>query len=158
MKARTIITTAQSRKKWLPLISTLKTQQVTEQNSSIEGILTALSKKILSREQVSNILDNPAEFPVELIKDLSVATALKYWNGQIDYGDGDCIMNNLFMFWTTNQYYFENYAFTDIAWECYDAFDSGEYYRENDDRSVDPSEKYTRPLIEILLRKRKLIF
>jgi hypothetical protein len=37
------------------------------------------------------------------------------------------------------------------------AFDAGEYYRETDDRSIDPSEKYTRPLIEILLRKRKEI-
>ena len=128
-----------------------------EQNSTIEKVLTELSKEILSGNQVSDILNNPIEFPTGLIEKLSLATALKYWNRQIDYRDGDCIMNNLFILWTTNEYYFKNYGFSDIAWECYDAFDSGEFYRENDDRSIDPTEKYTRPLIESLLRKQKQI-
>ena len=130
---------------------------MSELNSNIEKMLAELSKKILSGNQVADIFDNPKEFPTHLIEKLSLETALKYWTGQINYQDGDCIMNNIYAFWVTNEYYFKNYAFSDIAWECYDAFDSGEYYREDDDSNIDPPETYTRPLVERLLRKRKQI-
>lgn len=66
-------------------------------------------------------------------------------------------MNNLYNFWVSSDDYFKEHKFPDTAWKCFDAFDSGEYYRENDDRSIDLSEKYTRPLIESLLRERNLI-
>ena len=130
---------------------------MTEQNSTIEKIFSELSKKILTAKQVSDLLSNPIEFPTELIEKISLSTALKYWNREIDFRDGDCIMNNLFTFWTTNEYHLKSYGFPNIAMECYEAFDNGEFYRENDDRSIDPSEKYTRPLIENLLRKQKKI-
>lgn len=51
----------------------------------------------------------------------------------------------------------KNYEFPTIAWECYLAFDSGEYCRQEDSKSVDPAEKYIKPLIEELLKKRNLI-
>ncbi len=129
---------------------------MTEQNLNTDWILESLSKEILSGNQVADILDNPKVFPTELIEKLSLETALKYWYGHIDYRDGDCIINNIYTFWVTKDYYI-NYEFSDIAWECYDAFDSGEYYRENDDRSIDPAEKYTKPLIERFLKKRQQI-
>lgn len=120
-------------------------------------MLAELSKEILSGNQVADIFDNPKEFPTHLIEKLSLETALKYWTGQINYQDGDRIMNRMFAFWITNDYYVRNCPFSDIAWECYEAFDSGEYYRDGDDRSIDPAETYTRPLVENLLRKRKQI-
>jgi hypothetical protein len=120
-------------------------------------MLTELSKEILTGNQVADIFDNPKEFPTALIEKLSLETALKYWTGQISYHDGDCIMNNIYAFWTTNPYYVKNYPFSDIAWECYQAFDAGEFYRENDDRSIEAAETYTRPLVEKLLRKQKQI-
>ena len=128
---------------------------MTEKYINTDTILAKLSKEILSGNQVAVILNNPQDFPTVLIEKLSLETALKYWHGQIDYEDGDCTMNNLFNFWITKEYY-ENYEFSDIAWECYDAFDSGEFYRENDDRSIDPAEKYTKPLIERFLKKRQI--
>lgn len=127
---------------------------MTGQNSNTEKLLAELSKEILSGEKVANILNNPKEFPARLIEKLSVETALKYWNGQISYEEGDCIMNNIFTFWMTNEHHVKNYAFGEIAWECYGAFDSGEYYRENDDKSINPAEKYTKPLVGELLKKR----
>ena len=36
-------------------------------------------------------------------------------------------------------------------------FDAGEFYRDHDDKSIDPSEKYTRPLVESLLKQNKKI-
>ena len=130
---------------------------MSEENPNIEKILNELSKENLSGTQVSEILHNPKEYPTELIEKLSLETALKYWNGKMDYEDGDCIMNNIYAFWVTNEYYFKNYGFSEVAWECYDAFDSGEYYRKEDTENIDPAEKYTKPLIENLLRKRKKV-
>lgn len=130
---------------------------MTESNSNFENILKELSKEISDKKLVAHILNNPKEFPTELIEKLSLETALKYWNGKMSYEDGDCIMNNIYSFWIMNEYYFKNYGFSDIAWECYDAFDSGEYYRKEDAENIDPAEKYTKPLIEDLLRKRKKI-
>lgn len=130
---------------------------MTEHNPGTEKIIEALSRKILDGNKVSDILNNPGEFPTKLIEEISLETALKYWNGQIDYEDGDCIMNNLFIYWMTNDYFVRNFEFSGIVWECYQAFDSGEFYRSNDDRSIDPSEKYTKPLVESLLRKRNKI-
>ena len=130
---------------------------MTELNSNTEKILNELSKEILSGNQVADILNNPKEYPTELIEILSLETALKYWNGKMDYEEGDCIVNNIYTFWVTNEYYFKNYGFSDIAWECFNAFDSGEYFRKEDDENIDLAEKYTKPLIENLLRKRKQI-
>ena len=126
-----------------------------KENLNIEKILSQLSKENLSGKQVSEILNNPREYPTELVEKLSLETAIKYWNGKIEYEHGDNIMNNVYSFWTTNKYYFANYGFSDVAWECYEAFDSGEYYRKEDAENIDPAEKYTKPLIEKLLRKRK---
>ncbi len=126
-------------------------------NSNTEKILAELSKEIFKATEVSIILGNPIEFPTELIEELSLATALKYWNGKMGFEEGDCIMNNIYDFWVTNEYFCKNYGFSDIAWECFEAFDSGEYYRKDDDENIDPAEKYTKPLIEKLLRKRNLI-
>ena len=44
-------------------------------------------------------------------------------------------------------------AFSDIAWECFEAFDAGEYYRSTGDSKLDPVDIYTKPLIEELLKK-----
>ena len=132
------------------------TAAMPELNSNIEKMLAELSKQILSGNQLSHLFDNPKEFPTHLVEKLALETALRYWIGQFNYEEGDCIINNIYSFWITNDYS-HNYAFSGIAWECYDAFDCGEYYHFDDDRSIEPAEKYTRPFIEALLRKRNLI-
>ena len=130
-----------------------KSNKVTKRNLITEAILTELSKEILNGNQVAAILGNPCEFPGKLIEELSLVTALRYWNGQMTYNEGDCIMNNLYIYWTTNKGLEKQYDFPSVAWECYLAFDAGEFYRGHDDKSIDPSEKYTRPLVESLLSK-----
>lgn len=127
-----------------------------QQNQLIETILAKLSKEILSWDQIQDILKS-VESPEKLIEDLSLATALKYWNGEMPYGNGDFIMNHLFSYWTASESIDKNRMFAGIAWEVYLAFDAGEFYRPGEDRSINPSEKYTRPLVETLLRKQKQI-
>src|SRR5690606_20735496 len=99
----------------------------------------------------------PTEFPKKLFEELSLATALRYWNGQITYRDGDCIMNNLYNYLMNNTAIDKSEEFFGITWDCYLAFDAGEFNRDNDDKSIEPSEKYTKPLIESILKKQKLI-
>jgi hypothetical protein len=129
---------------------------VKQHNQLIETILAKLSEEKLSWVQVENIL-NLVESPEKLIEDLSLATALKYWNGEMPYSKGDLIMNHLCSFWTASESIDKNRMFSGIAWEVYLAFDAGEFYRPGEDRSIVPSEKYTRPLVETLLRKQKQI-
>lgn len=43
------------------------------------------------------------------------------------------------------------------AYSIFLAFDDGEYRRSKDAVSVDPSEKYTRPQIEIILKEYQMI-
>jgi hypothetical protein len=66
-------------------------------------------------------------------------------------------MNNLQTFWVTNEHYCKNFEFGKISWECYEAFDAGEYIRSTDSIEIDPAEKYSKPLIEKLLKRLKLI-
>ena len=130
---------------------------MSELNLEIENILVELSKDILSDNGIVAILNNPTEYPTEIIDKLSIETALRYWNGEIDFKAGDCIMNNIFSFWLTNVDYVKNHSYSPIAWDCYDAFDSGEYYRKEDEPNIDPAEKYTKPLIEAFLTDKNLI-
>lgn len=44
------------------------------------------------------------------------------------------------------------YSVPDLAWSVYSAFDEGEFHHDNDSRDTDPAEKYTRPLIEKILK------
>ncbi|KAA9331597.1 hypothetical protein F0P96_15295 [Hymenobacter busanensis] len=128
-----------------------------ERSIDREKIIAELSHEILDTSQVSDILGNSKDFPMTLIENLSIETALKYWNEQLSYEAADYVMNNLYSFWVNNEYFLQTYPFTDVAWECFQAFDAGEYYRANEDKGVSPDIKYTRPLIEDFLRKRMLI-
>ncbi|MBT2558277.1 hypothetical protein J7E24_10820 [Hymenobacter sp. ISL-91] len=130
---------------------------MSEHSINIENILSKLSASLLNADQVAEILGNPLEYPTETIEIISIETALRYWNKEIEYITGDYIMNNIYSFWWTNDNYFAKYGFSDIAWECFDAFDSGEYRHPNDDTSIDPVDKYTRPMIKKFLLSQKLI-
>ncbi|MET1260050.1 hypothetical protein ABV409_11930 [Flagellimonas sp. DF-77] len=114
-------------------------------------LLSQLAKETASGTEVGKILGYPVDFPSELVETLSLQTAINYWHGKINYEDGDIIMNNLYSFWVTNTHYVQNFGFGKIAWNCYEAFDAGEYQRPTDPQDIDPVEAYTKPIIEKLL-------
>ena len=120
---------------------------------NIENII----KEILSDKEIQDIIGLPNEYPHELIEKVSLQTALKYWNGEIDFSEGDSIMNGVYGYWLYTDKYSKKYEFSDIAWDCFNAFDSGEYIRSEDGPNVNPVKKYTKPQIESLLKKHKLI-
>ena len=123
----------------------------------MKELLERLSIKILSGQEVAEILGNPKDFPADVVEKISIETALQYWNGKIDFDDGDCIMNNLQSFWVTNKHFFRNFEFGKISWDFFEAFDAGEYIRPTDNPEIDPAEIHTKPQIERLLKELKLI-
>ena len=128
-----------------------------DKDSDRERMMIALSKEILSRTEVAIILKIADDYPKELVDNLALETALKYWSGEISFDEGDIIINNIFIGSTVNENSYNNFELPTIAWECFLAFDSGEFNREGDDKTFAPPEKYTKPLVEILLKKNKLI-
>lgn len=90
-----------------------------EQGSNTGQILADLTREVLRGDHAASIRNYPRKFPTELIEKLSLATALKHWNGQINYRDGDGIMNTIYTFLITNEDYVKKYNFPDIFWECY---------------------------------------
>jgi hypothetical protein len=69
--------------------------------------------------------------------------AVEFANGEMSYSDADLAMNQLFGILDV-----ENPSF---AWDVYLAFDSGEYYREEDPETTIPWQKYTLPAVMELL-------
>ncbi|MDX6748182.1 hypothetical protein SHK09_15400 [Polaribacter sp. PL03] len=122
-------------------------------NYSIDEII----EKILEEIDFDDILGILEEYPLELMEKISIETSLKYWNGDIDFNQGDLIMNIVYGHWVTNNNYIKNCDFSETLWECFEAFDSGEYHHNGDDKNIDPEEKYTKPMIENLLKKQKMI-
>ena len=122
-------------------------------NFQMEEILKKLSVNLESNDEVDMIFGNPKIFPTKLVEKLSIQTALKYLRNEISFLEGDYIMNNIYGFWLIN--FSKDYGFSEIAWECYEAFDSGEYCRSEDDPNLDPAEIYTKPLLEEFVTKYK---
>ena len=128
------------------------------QNLIIESILFELSKENLDNATIIDLFKNSQDHGKQLIEKLSLEVALRFWNGQITYLTGDIIMNKLLNIGQIfNKILSKEYEFSTIAWECYLAFDAGEFYHEGDDSTVDPSQKYTKHYIEKVLKKSKLI-
>ncbi|MEP3209746.1 MAG: hypothetical protein ABJN95_11175 [Maribacter sp.] len=125
---------------------------MTKSDLNTDNILDQLSEKQLDGNVVADILNKPRKFPTELIEKISIETALKYWNGDIDFADGTCIMNNLYFYWQLNPLHFESEGFSKLSMDCYEAFDAGEYRREEDGPEVNLGEKYTKPIIEEILK------
>ena len=128
-----------------------------DQDSDREKMLIELSKKNLTDTKVAIVLKIVDNYPNELVEDLSLMTAAKYYKGQISFDEGDIIMNNLFIGSAVQENITNNLELPTIAWECFLAFDAGEFFRKDDDKNIDPPDEYTKPLVEILLKKNKLI-
>lgn len=84
----------------------------------------------------------------ELSETMAIVVAQRYSGHEISYQSADWIMNNLFLALASDP----QSGFSELFMDIFNAFDAGEYYR-NDDRSSDPSELYTRPSITRILER-----
>jgi hypothetical protein len=78
----------------------------------------------------------------------ALTVARRYASGQIDFSIGDEIMNSLHS-WSTLH---GTGLLPDPAHQVFEAFDEGEYRHKDDSSETDIEAKYTRPMIDAVLR------
>jgi hypothetical protein len=90
--------------------------------------------------------------PHDVLNELSVAVAEGYLQGFLLYEFCDGVMNGIINAMV------EAGMTTDMpqpAFSLYQAFDQGEWFRSKNPAETDPSEKYTKPVVEKILRTLK---
>ena len=75
--------------------------------------------------------------------------ALEFANGEMSYSDGDAAMNHLFGV--------AGLDLTGFAMDIYEAFDAGEFFRDNDPVGTIPWQKYTLPYVMKALTNEDLL-
>lgn len=85
----------------------------------------------------------------ELVDALALNVARSYAAGKLGFVECDRIMNSLNV-WSMNT---RDRLLSDLADQIYLAFDAGEYHHRGDDNTVDPEVKYTKPMIEKVLKE-----
>ncbi|WP_426234673.1 hypothetical protein [Pseudomonas sp. TWP3-2] len=88
--------------------------------------------------------------PTDLLNELSVAVAHGYLQRALSYDFCDAVMNGIIGAVV-------EVGMTDDmpqpAFALYQAFDQGEWIRRYDPPETNPAEKYTRPMVEQIMRK-----
>ena len=83
-----------------------------------------------------------------LLDQLAGHIARGYSTGVWSFADADAAMNHLWAFLCSQK----DFEIRPYFYSVYEAFDAGEYYHSGDARDVSPEERYTKPLIEEILR------
>lgn len=87
--------------------------------------------------------------PQDVLNELSVTVAEGYLQGSLIYDFCDGVMNGIINavieVGMTNE-------MPQPAFSLYQAFDQGEWIRSNDPPETDPSEKYTKPVVQEIMR------
>jgi hypothetical protein len=95
------------------------------------------------------ICERFAVAPHDALNELSVAVAEGYLQGSLLYDFCNGVMNGIINavveVGMTND-------MPQPAFSLYQAFDQGEWFRSNDPQETDPSEKYTKPVVEEIMR------
>jgi len=95
------------------------------------------------------ICERFAVAPHDALNELSVAVAEGYLQGSLLYDFCNGVMNGIINavveVGMTND-------MPQPAFSLYQAFDQGEWFRGNDPSETDPSEKYTKPVVEEIMR------
>ena len=95
------------------------------------------------------ICERFAVAPHDVLNELSVAVAEGYLQGSLLYDFCNSVMNGIINavveVGMTND-------MPQPAFSLYQAFDQGEWFRSNDPPETDPNEKYTKPVVEEIMR------
>ncbi|WP_434694609.1 hypothetical protein J3P89_14535 [Pseudomonas sp. Z1-14] len=95
------------------------------------------------------ICERFAVTPHDVLNELSVAVAEGYLQGSLLYDFCNGVMNGIITavveVGMTND-------MPQPAFSLYQAFDQGEWFRSNDPPETDPGEKYTKPVVEEIMR------
>jgi hypothetical protein len=103
----------------------------------------------LTLSDLASTCDKFGVAPQDVLNELSVAVAEDYLQGSLIYDFCDGVMNGIINAVV-------EVGMTDDmpqpAFSLYQAFDQGEWIRSNDPPETDPSEKYTKPVVQEIMR------
>jgi hypothetical protein len=91
-----------------------------------------------------------ARLSPEELDQISLQIAKGYLDGIYSFADADTVMNNIYVYLTNGELLSEAEVLT---WDVYLAFDAGEFHHRGDDLNVAPALKYTKPMLEIAVKK-----
>lgn len=109
----------------------------------------------LKREEFDQFLiDHNISFE-SLCNQIANNLAKNYLLGKLDFYFCDQVMNRIdtFIIDALSEEIID--TFPEPAYSIYIAFDQGEYYHKDDDRSIDPAEKYTKPMLSEIIGIKK---
>ncbi|MET3109562.1 hypothetical protein AAKU67_004486 [Oxalobacteraceae bacterium GrIS 2.11] len=86
----------------------------------------------------------------EELDQISLQIAKGYLDSTYSFTEADTVMNDIYVYLTHSGLLTEAEV---ITWDVYLAFDAGEFHHRGDDLSEDPRLKYTKPLLEIAVKK-----
>ncbi|TKB50037.1 hypothetical protein [Ferrimonas aestuarii] len=123
--------------------------------AEIERILAQAATESLPYDSAVNLAQQHQLSFAEFADGIALAIAIGYRQHRYPFEFADGVANWLFGFMTSEVFLSANQnTLPELAAEVYDAFDCGEYLREQDGDEIDPAEKYTRPRIEAILAAR----
>jgi hypothetical protein len=91
--------------------------------------------------------------PESFCNEFSIVVAKGFADGTFSYEYCDLAMNYLWGFINSPPVFGSDKNIPQPAFTIFDAFDAGEYIHAGDSHDVDSVEKYTRPLIDQILRE-----
>lgn len=91
--------------------------------------------------------------PEAFCNKFSMLVAKGFASREFSYEFCDDAMNFLWGFITTPPVFCPDRNIPEPAFSIYQAFDEGEYHHAGDAREVDPVDKYTRPMVNQILRE-----
>lgn len=105
----------------------------------VEKCVAAGLRNGLTAELVDNFCTQHGQQRAGFYYAFAKFVALQFADGELSYTDGDSAMNDLVGF--------AEFEVDGFAWEIFSAFDSGEFYREEDPEGTIPWQKYTLPTV-----------
>jgi hypothetical protein len=117
---------------------------------SDEHIITIAIAERLDEAAMVAYCEARGESPKEVTNRISLTIARRFDANEMSFDDADAVMNELWRFMVAYIFPHPDEGLWQPAYDLYDAFDRGDY---NQDQSVDPVERYTRPWVKAILQR-----
>ena len=118
-------------------------------------MLSMAGKEKLETEKIFDYCKSNKITLNEYCNRVLIHIAQEFLQGKLDFTYCDYLMNNIYLLMIMDDISDSNYntQMVEPAYSIYLAFDEGEFYHPEDDQNIDPSEKYTKPLLIKILKE-----
>lgn len=107
----------------------------------------------LAHEDVERFRASQGLSPGEFLDCFAKRVAYEYAADNLKFEVADAAMNSLYAY-ALQQY---EVRLPSFAWEVFLAFDDGEFSHREDDAAVDPEAQYTRPAIQAIVARDRIL-